>query len=188
MKLSLMRLLTGLLIVFSVFSVASYFDKAEAVSARKINARVQETLDDFVHDVRGGQAALNKAKGVLVMPKVYNAGFGIGGQYGEGALRVGGKTVNYYNLIEGSVGFQLGGQMKRIVILFMEDSALQKFRNSNGFQVGADASVAVVTVGAEGGIDSASLNKPVIAFVLDQKGLMYDLSLDGAKFSKIARR
>ena len=122
------------------------------------------------------------------MPNVYKAGFGLGGQYGEGALRVGGKTVNYYNLVAGSFGFQLGAQKKSIVLLFMEDSALKKFRDSNGYKVGVDASVAVITVGAEGEIDSNTMNKPVVAFVIDQKGLMYDLSLEGAKFSKIARR
>lgn len=124
---------------------------------------------------------------MLVLPKVYKAGIGIGGEYGEGALLVGGKTVDYYNIISGSIGFQLGGQRKTIILAFLDDAALQQFRASSGWKVGADASVALVDVGAEGSIDSSTLNKPIVGFVIGQKGLMYDISLEGAKFNKLKK-
>ena len=45
---------------------------------------------------------------MLVFPNVLKAGVGVGGEYGEGALLVGGKTGAYYNIAAASIGFQLG--------------------------------------------------------------------------------
>ncbi|GAG21010.1 unnamed protein product, partial [marine sediment metagenome] len=126
-------------------------------------------------------------KGVLVFPKVFKAGFGIGGEYGEGALRIKDKTVDYYNTTAASIGFQLGGQKKTIIIAFMQEDALKKFREASGWKVGVDASVAVIAIGAGGAIDTASINEPIIAFVLDQKGLMYNLTLEGSKITKMQK-
>lgn len=160
---------------------------AEAASARELDARVEDALQVFFSDVKGSQALYNKAKGALILPKVFKAGIGLGGEYGEGALRVGGKTVDYYNLIAGSYGFQLGAQKKSVILLFMDQSALDKFRTSSGWKVGADASVAFIKVGLEGSIDSKTVNEPILAFVYGQKGLMYDFSLEGAKFNKLKK-
>jgi len=118
---------------------------------------------------------------------VIKAGIGLGGEYGEGALRVKGKTVDYYNTAAGSLGFQLGAQKKSIVILFMTDEALTRFQTSSGWKAGVDASVAVVTVGAGGAVDTAKYNQPVLAFIIGQKGLMYNLTLEGAKMTKIKK-
>lgn len=160
---------------------------AQAVSAKKINIRVQEALQTFKEEVPGGQDVLKKAKGVLVFPKVYQGGIGLGGEYGEGALLIGGKTQQYYRLVSASVGWQLGGQSKAILVVFMNPDVLAKFKNSQGWEFGVDASATVVTLGKEGSINSTTLNAPVLAFVVDQKGLMYDLSLEGTKISKIDR-
>lgn len=161
---------------------------AQAASARELDVRVEETLARFREEVSGSEQVIQKAKGILVMPKVYKAGIGIGGEYGEGALLMQGRTVDYYNMIAGSFGFQLGGQRKSILLFFMEDSALQTFRQSEGWKVGADASVALIHLGAAGSLDSTTLNKPIIAFVIGQRGLMYDLSLEGAKFNKLHKK
>lgn len=158
---------------------------AHAASAQKIDANVNSALSVFKNKVKGSSSVLAKAKGLLVFPRVYQGGFFVGGEYGEGALRVNEKTVNYYNLVAGSYGFQLGVQRKAIIFAFMSEEALQKFEASSGWKAGVDASVAVVKLGAEGAIDTSTLNKPVLAFVIDQKGLMYDLSLEGAKITKI---
>ena len=95
------------------------------------------------------------------------AGFGIGGEYGEGALRVRGQTVGFYNSISASFGFQLGVQERSVIILFMTDEALNQFRNTAGWKVGVDGSVAVVTVGAGGSIDTlpGDLERAVADFV-----------------------
>ena len=160
--------------------------EAIAWSAKSIDRSVDSALRKF-KETKGSDAVIRKAKGVLVFPKVFKAGFGIGGEYGEGALRVKGKTVDYYSTAAASIGFQFGAQKKTIIIAFMQDSAFKKFRDSSGWKIGADASVAVIAIGAGGGIDSASLNEPIIAFVFDQKGLMYNITLEGAKITKLKK-
>ncbi|MCB9799606.1 MAG: hypothetical protein H6757_02470 [Candidatus Omnitrophica bacterium] len=158
-----------------------------AKSAAEIDAGVDTALERFTQEVKGSRELMAKAKAVLVMPRVVKAGIGIGGEYGEGALRIDGKTAEYYNTIGGSIGFQLGAQVKSIYLIFMEDKALQQFRFGEGWEVGVDGSVALVTVGVNGEIDTTKTNQPIMAFVLGQKGLMYNLTLEGSKFNKIKK-
>lgn len=161
--------------------------EALAASAAEINAGADTTLERFYTHVTDGKKLAQRAKGVLVFPGIFKAGLGLGGEYGEGALRIKGKTVDYYNTAAASIGFQLGVEKKSIVILFMEEGALSKFRNSSGWKAGVDASIAVITIGAGGAMDTSKLDQPILAFVFNQKGLMYNLTLEGAKFSKISR-
>jgi len=171
----------------AVLAVAAQVtSSAFADDAKQINANVDDSLKKF-QDIAGSKEVLQKSAGVLVFPNVFKAGIGIGGEYGEGALRIKGKTVDYYNTAAASIGFQLGGQKKTIIMAFMQKDALDKFRNSEGWKVGVDASVAVITVGAGGSIDTAKLNQPIVAFVLDQKGLMYNVTLEGSKITKIKK-
>ena len=122
---------------------------------------------------------------MLVFPSVLQAGFIVGGQYGEGALRVGGGTVGYYSTTSGSFGLQAGAQSKAIIFLFMTQDSLDKFRNADGWSVGGDASVALVKMGANGAIDTTTATAPVEVFVLTNAGLMADLSLQGTKVSRL---
>ena len=158
---------------------------AWAGTASEINAGADASLQRFYDEVRGGKELVKDAKGVLIFPFVFKAGIGLGGEYGEGALRIKGKTAEYYSTAAASLGFQLGAQKKSIILLFMQDEALSRFRSSSGWKAGVDASVAVVTVGAGGEMDTAKLKEPILAFIFGQKGLMYNLTLEGAKFTKI---
>jgi lipid-binding SYLF domain-containing protein len=167
------------------FSLPFFESIAYAKSAREIDASVDTALDRFHKEVFGAKDMFAKAKGILVLPHVIKAGFVLGGEYGVGALRVKGKTVSYYDIISGSLGFQLGGQVKDIYLLFMNDSALRDFQNSDGWQAGVDGSVALITIGADGSVDTTKTNQPILAFVLGQKGLMYNLNIEGSKFNKI---
>ena len=164
-----------------------YTGLAHGASAQEIDIRVDTALEKFHKEVTGGKKLFNKASGVLVFPKVIKAGFGIGGEYGEGALRIGGKTVDYYNTASASIGFQLGAQAKIIIIVFLRDDALKSFRNSSGWEVGVDGSVALITIGAGGTIDTTNIKDPIVGFVLGQKGLMYNLTIEGSKFTKIKK-
>jgi lipid-binding SYLF domain-containing protein len=166
-----------------IFGLETY---SYAVSAEDIDAGVDIALKTL-RDTRGGGDVIDKAKGLLVFPGVFKAGFGIGGEYGEGALRIHGKTVDYYSTAAASIGFQLGGEKKSIIIAFMTDDAFKNFRDSMGWKIGADASVAVIAIGAGSTISTQVANKPIVAFVFGEKGLMYDLSLNGAKVTKIER-
>jgi lipid-binding SYLF domain-containing protein len=156
-----------------------------AKSAKEIDASVDNALSVFKSKVFGSKDMLSKAKGVLVLAPVIKGGIGLGAEYGTGALRINGKTVDYYNTISGSFGFQLGGQAKKMFLLFMNDTALRDFRKSDGWKAGVDGSVALITIGADGSVDTTKTNAPIIAFVLDQKGLMYNLTIEGSKFNKI---
>jgi lipid-binding SYLF domain-containing protein len=160
---------------------------AWAASSAEIDAGVNETLARFSKEVAGADAFLKSAKGALVFPKVYKAGIGIGGEYGEGALRIGGKTVDYYSTAAASIGFQLGGQVKSIIILFMQEEALRKFRDSEGWKVGVDGSIALVDIGAGRELSTQTIKDPIVAFIFDQKGLMYNLTLEGSKFTKLVK-
>jgi len=108
--------------------------------------------------------------------------------HGEGALRIGGKTVDYYNMFQGSFGLQLGGEVKTVYIVFLDEEALKGFRSSEGWKAGVDGSVSLVTLGAGGTIDTHNLKDPIVAFVLGQKGLMYNLSFEGTKFTKLDKK
>lgn len=148
-------------------------------------ASVRGTLDLLYRRVPGLRALISQAAGVLVFPTIVKAGFGIGGEYGEGELLVGGRSVGRYNTIAGSIGFQLGAQARSVIIIFMTPQALASFRRVDGWKVGVDGSVAIITVGAGGSVDSAKITSPVVGFILDPKGLMYNLTLEGSKITRI---
>lgn len=152
---------------------------------QSIDASVDGTMSRLYTTVQGSRELVSKARGVLVFPSVLQAGFIVGGQYGEGSLRVGGGTVGYYSTISGSFGLQAGAQSKAIIFLFMTQDALDKFRNADGWSVGGDASVALVKMGANGAVDTTTATAPVEVFVLTNAGLMGDLSLQGTKVSRL---
>lgn len=173
--------ITCMTLIFSIFTAESSF----AASAREIDVSVDVALERFYKQVEGAKEFTKAAKGMLIMPNVKKAGFFIGGQYGEGSLRIGGKTVAYYNLVAGSYGLTFGVQAMDIIIVFMTDVALKQFRNSEGWEVGIDGNVALIKVGAGERIDSTTVRDPIAGFVFDVKGLMVDVSLKGAKFTKV---
>jgi lipid-binding SYLF domain-containing protein len=133
----------------------------------------------------GSRQLMQQSKGYLVFPKVFKAGLVVGGEYGEGALRVNGRTVGYYSATAGSIGLQAGAQQKSVFILFMTEPALAQFQQSSGWTAGADASVALVNVGAAGATSTEMAQRPVVGYVLTQGGLMVDASLNGTKVSKL---
>ena len=166
-----------------IFGLQTY---SYAVSATDIKAGVDLSLKTL-RNTEGVGDVIDKAKGLLVFPGVFKGAIGLGGEYGEGALREWGKSVGYYSIGAISFGLSLGGEKKSIVIAFMTDDALKNFKEGSGWTIGGEGSLAVVTVGAgyEGSV--ATVNKPIMAFVFGEKGLMYDLSLNGSKVTKINR-
>ncbi|MEM5420027.1 MULTISPECIES: BPSL1445 family SYLF domain-containing lipoprotein [Paraburkholderia] len=156
-----------------------------ASRADSINSDVDATLSRLYQTVPGSRELVGKARGILVFPRVIQAGIGVGGEHGDGALRVGGSTVGFYSTSSASVGATLGVQSKSVIYLFMTEDALAKFRNSSGWSAGGDASVALVKVGANGSIDTTTATQPVQVFVLTNSGLIGDLSLGGTKITKL---
>ncbi len=158
---------------------------AGAASKAEIDAEVRQAVQNFHKHTSAGRELAQKAAGMLVFPSVIKAGIGIGGEYGEGALLVKGKSVAYYNVAAASIGFQLGAQARTQIILFMNEGSLASFRRSQGWTAGVDGSVALATLGAGGSIDTETAKKPVIGFIFSNKGLMYNLTFEGSKISKI---
>ncbi|NTZ84847.1 hypothetical protein FCJ61_18030 [Burkholderia metallica] len=156
-----------------------------ASKRQSIDASVDATLSRMYSTVKGSRELVAKSRGVLVFPEVLQAGFIVGGQSGNGALRVGGSTVGYYNTSSLSVGLQAGAQSKAIVFLFMTQQALDEFRGSDGWAAGAGASVALVKMGANGAVDSNTATAPIQVVVLTNAGLMGDVSINGTKVSKL---
>ncbi|QQK04590.1 BPSL1445 family SYLF domain-containing lipoprotein [Burkholderia anthina] len=157
----------------------------QADKRHTIDAGVDSTIARLYTTAKGSRELVGNARGVLVFPSVIAAGFFVGGQYGEGSLRVAGSTVGYYRTTTGSIGLQIGAQSKAIIFLFMTEDALGRFRNSEGWSVGGDASVAVLRVGANGNVDTSTATAPIEAFVLTNNGLMAGVTLEGTKVTRL---
>jgi lipid-binding SYLF domain-containing protein len=151
----------------------------------EIDKGVHQTLQQFYQLNPMHKDLVSRAKGELIFPKITKGGVGVGGQFGEGALRIDGKTVAYYSISSASVGLTLGLAKHKEVILFMNQEVLDKFMNSHGWSIGADTGVAVLDKGAGGDYDTQSLQRPILAVVFGEKGLIGDVSLEGSKVTKL---
>lgn len=180
--LSMIRIL---LFLFSFMVAASQV--SFAASAKEINFDTEQVLLDLRQEILNSDEIVKKAKGLLVFPSLWKAGFGFGGEYDEGALYMDGKVVDYFSIVGASVGFQFGVQKQRIVMAFMDSKTLDAFRNSDGWEFGVDASAAVVEVGLDGRIDSVTYNEPIVVFVVSQKGFMGGLNLEGYKITRLKK-
>ncbi len=176
---------TFLIMLCFTLVFGSFVPAADAKTKKEINASVSAAMARFKKDVKGSTEYLKGAKGVLVLPSLTKAGFIVGGQYGQGALLVGGKTVGYYSLAAGSLGWQIGAQQYDMVILFMTDEVLNRFRRSEGWEAGVDAEVTLIEAGANLSVETLRSQNPVAGFVFDQKGLMAGVSIKGTKFTPI---
>jgi lipid-binding SYLF domain-containing protein len=151
-----------------------------------IDANVDSALARLYAQDPASREMISKARGVLVFPSIVAAGFVVGGSYGEGALRVHGRTAEYYSTAAGSVGLLAGAESKSVYLLFMTDEALAKFRASKGWTVGADASVTLLNVGASASVDSKTVKQEIVGYVLTNGGLMANVSLEGTKITPIS--
>ncbi len=174
---------TPLALIASIVLLLNSYSMAEPASV--IEAKANEAIKQFHKEVKGGKKFLSEVKGYLVFPSVVKGGFVVGGEYGEGVLRIDGKTKHYYSIASGSVGFQMGLQQTSYIIAFVSQSALDNFIKSDGWEAGVDGAITVAKWGKGKDIGSISFEKPIYAFVFGAKGLMYNLTIEGTKFTKI---
>ncbi len=166
---------------------------AAAASAETIDARVNVAMSELYEQVPHARELADRAKAMLIMPKVVKGSFLIGGAYGEGALRMNdpaagyARTAEYYSVAAGSVGLQIGFQETAHVLFFLTDSALEKFRRQDGWEIGADAEVTFPEAGLNAAVNSTTAEKPVIGVVFSEDGLAIGASLEGLKYSRIQR-
>jgi lipid-binding SYLF domain-containing protein len=157
---------------------------AEAGTAAEIEAKAAQALSQCYATLPACKALGAKSVGILIFPDVTKAAIGIGGSYGEGVLKAGGKTEAFYTTKSASLGLSIGAQERSEVIMFMTPAALAEFRNSSGWEVGGSASVAVIDQGKSGSVDTETFKDPVVGFIFGEKGLMADLSFEGAKIER----
>ena len=179
--------LANTLVVVVLVAVFASGCSSMRTSGAEIDRQADAALKTLASQVDGAQLFLDQAQGYLVFPRVVRAGLGVGGETGEGVLRIGGKTVEYMRISGGSIGLQAGAQARSTVIVFMTERALRQFRNSSGWQVGVDGSVAIIDVGAGKTIDTQNLRDPVVGFIFGATGLMANLTFNGSRITRINR-
>ena len=179
------RLLGAVLLLMTAVLLAMSPQLTLADTATEIDRDVDSALQKLYATTPKAKELSNVAKGILVFPDVLKAGFIFGAQYGAGALRKDGKTVGYYNTVEASYGLQAGAQSFGYALFFMNESALEYFENSAGFEIGSGPTVVVVDAGMAKSLSSSTLQDDIYAFIFDQGGLMAGLGLKGSKISKI---
>jgi lipid-binding SYLF domain-containing protein len=156
-----------------------------ATTKAQLEENIDRVLTQFNENIQGGEGFIKKVKGYLVFPIVKKAGFFIGGEYGEGALRVNGTTQMYYSLTSASIGLQFGFEEHSVAIAFLTEDALTHFMRSNGWEGGIDGTIAIQDWGAAKDINSISYENPIIGFIFNTQGFMGGISLEGTKFSRI---
>lgn len=156
-----------------------------ATRRQTIDSGVDNALSTLFRQDPGAQQLVNRARGVLVFPAVLEAGFVVGAWRGDGALRKGGKTVSYHRTTGGSFGLQAGAQSTAVILLFMTDDALARFEASKGWTAGVDASVTLLTVGANAQVTSATAQQPIIGYVMSNQGIMAGVTVDGSRITRL---
>ena len=177
--------LLGMILMAAILFVVP--DKACAASAAELNRKVDTALSTLFAKSESARVLSERAKGILVFPGIVKAGFIVGGQYGEGALRENGKTVGYYSSVAASYGLQVGIQKFGYALFFMSDSALKWLDRSDGWELGTGPSIVVVDIGAAGSISTTTAQSNIYAFFFNQKGLMAGIGLQGTKISRISK-
>ena len=168
----------------SLLLVLAAAGTAQAATTREINASTDAAIADFRKSVKGADEYLAASKGVLVIPEVKKVGLVVGGQWGEGALRINGKTAAYYKMTAASVGFQAGYQKANYLFIFLTEEALNTFRAGKGWDAGIDAGVTVVDESVGASIDTLKAKSSVVAFIFGKEGLMGGYSLKGQKLTR----
>ena len=164
--------------------------KPETASAPRsdsttVNTRANAALERLYQTAPGSKEMVQRAKGVLIFPSVIGGSFVVGVEHGRGVLRVGGQNRGFYSTTAASIGWQAGGQSKAVIYVFNTQEALDKFLRSDGWSVGADATVAAGRIGANGSVDTTTAQAPVTSYVLTNAGLEAGVSLQGTKITKV---
>ncbi len=179
-KLKFLPLLFVMLLAFSTQSMATLN------SASEIEKDSDKALKLFYKEVKGSKKYLEQAKAYLVFPDIKEAGFFVGGKYGEGVLRVGNSSKAYYSIASASVGFQMGAQVYTMVIAFTSDAALNKFLlDDDEWETDVDGKIAIAEWNSKEELDDTDFDDDMVAFIFDSTGMMGSFTMEGTKFKRI---
>ena len=177
-----MKLLSKLLFALLAFSTLTF-----AQSARELDVDANEALQKFYHEVPGGKKFLDKAKAYVIFPDVNEAGFFFGGKYGEGALRVEGKTKSYHSITALSVGLQMGVQNYSLIIAFTSDESLKNFiLNDDDWETDFATKIVMAEwTTDDDDVDEVDYGASMVGFAYDSTGMLGKFSMEGTKFESI---
>ena len=186
-RTTMKRTILTALVLAAVLVLTQGNGVARAASAAGIDADVDAALMKLYEEQPVAKMLAEKAAAILVFPNMVKAGFLVGAQYGEGALRKKGRTVGYYNSVAASYGLQAGAQTFGYVLFLMTNSAVHYLNRSGGWEIGVGPSIVVADEGIARTLTSTTLKSDVYAFIFDQKGLMAGIGLQGSKITKIRK-
>ena len=168
----------GMLVTLNAVASDREDDVKRTNKAAQVFKEIMNTPDQGIP-----QELLESVKCIAIIPGDVKFAFIFGGNYGRGlaTCRTGhGWSAPMFVAVEGgSVGYQIGGSSTDLVILFMNDHALQSLL-SDKFKIGADASVAAGPVGRHAAADTDVKLKAEILSYSRAKGVFAGVSLDGA--------
>lgn len=182
MRKALLAKMTWLFVAVLALGLAQ--TKPAGAAGVSMETEVRQTLASLYEAEPEAKNFANRASGMLVFPGYGKGGLIFGGGYGRGAMVVNGKIVDYYKMMSGSIGLQAGYQERDQVIMFMSEEALNQFRQSDGWQLGVDASFTLIDAGQGGTISTNDFDQPIVVFINNQRGLMVSLALQGDRIVK----
>lgn len=174
------NILSVILVIMMAFTSTTF-----AKSAKAIDKDANDAINTFIAENKGGDSFLVKAKAFLVFPDIKEAGFFVGGKYGEGVLRVQRETKAYYSIKSASVGMQMGAQQYAMIIAFTTDTALNKFLLDDDWKTDVDGKIAMAEWNSKEELDDIDFDTDMVAFVFDSKGMMGSFTMEGTQFKRI---
>ncbi|MCF6244983.1 MAG: hypothetical protein L3J43_08085 [Sulfurovum sp.] len=175
--MKMIKSLLSTLVMFSTLAIAE--------TKSEIDSDANKAINMFIDENKGGDAFLVKSKAFLVFPDIKEAGFFVGGKYGEGVLRVGRNTKAYYSIKSASVGMQMGAQKYAMIIAFTSDAALNKFLLDDDWKTDVDGKIAMAEWNSKEELDEIDFDDDMVAFVFDSTGIMGSFTMEGTKFERI---
>lgn len=181
--MKILKFLPLLLVMLLAFSTTSM---ATISSASEIERDSDDALKLFYKEVKGSKKYLDHAKAYLVFPDIKEAGFFVGGKYGEGVLRVGNSSKAYYSITSASVGFQMGAQQYTMIIAFTSDASLNKFLlDDDEWETDVDGKIVIAEWNSKEELDDTNYNDDMVAFIFDSTGMMGSFTMEGTRFKRI---
>ncbi|MDX9835769.1 MAG: twin-arginine translocation pathway signal protein [Desulfobulbus sp.] len=177
----------ALVLAFAILTLGSP-RSLQAATAEELDSEANNALQTLYRTTPAARDMARVAKGILVFPRIVKGGFIFGGQYGEGALRVGGKTTGYYRSIAASYGLQAGAQTFGYALFFLDDASLRYLKDSDGWEIGVGPSIVIMDEGKARSFSTTTAKSGVYAFFFSQHGLMAGLGITGSKISEIYPR
>jgi len=162
------------------------------VAPRRAQANTRAEIDGEVANAlrtlraqENTRPLFDQAKSILIFPRILSGGFIVGGQYGQGALIEGDRTIGYFNIAGASFGFTIGAQVSGLAMFFMTDAARAALDAASGWEIGTGPTVVALNAGLQANVTSTTLTEPVYAVSFSQQGLMASLAINGSKITRI---